>query len=190
MLPGYEVRNLSGAEVRVVRDAEGRPTIRGTAIIFDSLSVDLGGFRERIAPDATIEFEDGLVSLFNHDSNMILGRSPDTLRHERTDAGIVYEVTPSEQRADVVAAVERGDVRGNSFMFRVPSGGDVWERQPDGSQIRTVRALQVMEMGPVVFPAYRETDVAVARRSLEQWLDSERRATPGEMRRRELETMN
>lgn len=182
-----ERRVIAGTELRVERREDGQPVIRGTAIVFDKLSEDLGGFKERIAPDVTIEFDPELVSLFNHDANLVLGRVPGTMRVERTDQGVTYEVTPSEARADVVAAIERGDVRGNSFMFRV--GADHWDRQADGSEIRTVNAMSVMEMGPVVFPAYRDTDVAIAKRSRDAWHDEEHKASAGEMRRRRLATL-
>ncbi len=55
----------------------GTGTLVGYAATFDSLSSDLGGFKEKISRGAfknTIKSDD-VRALFNHDSNFVLGRT-------------------------------------------------------------------------------------------------------------------
>ena len=48
-----------------------------------------------------------------------------------------------------------------SFRFQVTKNGDRWERRNGGMDLRQVFDADVPEAGPVVFPAYRDTAVAV-----------------------------
>ena len=73
----YETRiNTGRIEIRAGGENEPARLI-GHAALFNSLSVDLGGFREQIAPGAFREAikDDDVRALFNHDSNLILGRN-------------------------------------------------------------------------------------------------------------------
>lgn len=158
----------AGAEVRVTDDG-GKKGIRGMAALTNSLSRDLGGFVERIAPgafDEALERSD-VRALFNHDPNMILGRSGATLTLRATDEGLEYEIPDlPKSRADVLEAIERGDVTGNSFAFTVAEDGDTWEKQDD-QVVRTItRFAELFDVGPVTYPAYPETTVSA--RSLER----------------------
>jgi hypothetical protein len=181
-----DARHFRGlTELRIERRADESARIIGTGIVFNSESENLGGFREVIPDSVEIAFAEDLASLFNHDANFLLGRAPGSLKVERTKAGIVYEASPADTAAarDVIALIERGDVRGNSFMFMTRK--DRWERLDDDTELRTLLEIEVMEMGPVVFPAYRETDVAVAQRSRERWQEA-RGLSERERREREL----
>jgi phage head maturation protease len=66
-------------------------------------------------------------------------------------------------------AIRDGGVTGMSFRFRVVS--DNWN---DEQTERTINEVELLELGPVVFPAYDQTSVAV--RSLVGLLDDESRA--------------
>jgi uncharacterized protein len=80
-----------------------------------------------------------------------------TLALTTTARGVQYRVRAPKTRGDVRELIERGDVRGSSFRFKVDKGGDSWERR-GGELVRTVaRMLYVREIGPVVTPAYRST---------------------------------
>lgn len=147
-------------ELRAIGDGEARG-IEGYTAVYDSESVDMGFF-EVIEPGAfgpALERSDP-VALFNHDSNFVLGRaSAGTLELEDRDAGLFFRVPdmPSS-RADVLEAIERGDVFGNSFSFRVRS--DRWETR-DGREVRYIEEFEeIYDVGPVVFPAYPETTVS------------------------------
>lgn len=60
-------------------------------------------------------------------------------------------------------------IRGMSFRFMVPDGGDTWTRRRDDVDLREVSQADTAECGPVVFPAYDTTTVSV--RSLLSMLD-------------------
>lgn len=164
----------SGIEVREA--ADGSFGIKGTASVTRSVSQDLGGFTEEIAPGA---YEDALTKsdvrgLYNHDANYVLGRSGGTMRVWADDRGMHYDIPQlPASRADVREAIQRGDVDGNSFSFTIAEGGDKWERR-DGKPHRTItRFAQIFDVGPVTFPAYGDTMVSA--RSMEQ---AERMAEP------------
>jgi HK97 family phage prohead protease len=58
-------------------------------------------------------------------------------------------------------AIEGRAIKGMSFRFQVSKNGDRWERRNGGMDLRHVLDADVPEAGPVVFPAYRDTRVAV-----------------------------
>lgn len=157
-----ETRVMVGGETRAIGDDDADVRgIEGLSAVTNSVSVDMGFF-EVIEPGAfgaAIERSDP-VALFNHDSNFVLGRlSAGTLELEERDEGLYYRVPamPST-RADVLEAVARGDVIGNSFSFTVEA--DRWEKR-EGRDFRVIESIgELYDVGPVVFPAYPETTVS------------------------------
>jgi HK97 family phage prohead protease len=165
---------LLAVESRSEGDAE-REYIVGYAAKFGVLSLDLGDFVERIDPGAF-----GLVSerrgrrkpletraLFNHDANYPLARYPGTLSMSVDDVGLRYEfpVPDTTYGRDLAANIRAGIIKGSSFSFTVPSGGDSWSVE-EGRSTRTIhRVDSLIDLGPVVFPAYPDADVKVAQRS-------------------------
>lgn len=155
---------IAVAELRVLA-ADGAPTkIAGHAAKFDSLSEDLGGFRERIAPGAfakSIQSGD-IRALWNHDANIVLGRNKSgTLRLSEDSAGLAFEVdAPDTQlvRDMVMAPIARGDVNQCSFGFYTIA--DKWAKL-DGDWVRTLLECELFDVSPVTYPAYPSTDVAV-----------------------------
>lgn len=160
-----ELRRLPVEGLELRADKEKR-TITGYAVLFNSRSVDLGGFTEVIAPDAfSRSLADGkidVVSTFNHDPNQMLGRvSAKTLTLAADERGIKFtaEVPNTSYGNDVLELVARGDVKGNSFEFRASK--DAWTKLADGKRQRTVLDGELYQVGPVVSPAYTETDLAL-----------------------------
>lgn len=159
-----ELRSETGGE---------KPIMRGMAAMFNSSSEDLGGFREIIAPGA---FRDAIGvsdirALFNHDSNMILGRTASgTLRVMETDEGLAFELDPPDTTyaRDLAVSMERGDISQCSFGFSVEEGGDTWEKDSCGTKwVRTINKVgRLYDVSPVTYPAYPETKCAL--RSLEK----------------------
>jgi len=100
-----------------------------------------------------------------------------TLRVYSTDDGLGYEVNPPSTRADIVELIRRGDVYGSSFAFTIARDGEEWTKDDNGNPLRYVRAIEnVYELGPVLSPAYPDSSVSVARRSLERFLQTDRPA--------------
>ena len=157
------------AECRAEASDNGR-RIRGYAIRFGSPSVDLGGFIERIAPEAVDRtLNEGLDvrALVDHDSSKVIGRTrAGTLLLRKDSQGLRFDVEPDQEISyarDIMRAVARGDVSGMSFGFRALA--DDWDRE-DGMPLRTVTDMKISEVSVVTFPAYQATDVQVAQRSL------------------------
>jgi HK97 family phage prohead protease len=151
-------------EVRAGKD--GAPTITGYAAVFNSMSEDLGGFREVIRPDAftkSLEGTGDVLARAEHDSKMLLGRrSTGTLKLSVDERGLLYEINPPDTQAgrDVVTLIKRGDVKQSSFAFRVPDAGDSWDTGPDGLLLRELLNVELVDVAPVAMPAYQATTVS------------------------------
>lgn len=165
-LPHMEHRTyaIDGLEVR---RAGAQPSIAGYAAVFNRQSVMLYGYRETILPGA---FADSLMgdirALWQHDSTQVLGRTKaGTLRLWEDDQGLAFELTPPDTQTgrDAVTLIERGDVDQMSFGFNVPTGGDGWAEDDDGTPLRLLRKADLVEISPVTFPAYPDTAVAIMR---------------------------
>ena len=151
----------------IERRADSTPVLRGHAAVFNSLSEDLGGYREQIMAGAFTDAiaGDDIRALFNHDPNFVLGRNRSkTLKLSEDARGLAIEIDlPDTQmvRDLVVAPIERGDVSQMSFGFQVRPGGQDWAKDDEGRVIRTLKRLRLFDVSPVTFPAYPATDVAV-----------------------------
>jgi HK97 family phage prohead protease len=151
------------------------PKISGYAAVFNKLSDDLGGFREKIKPGA---FKKALKNsdvraLFNHDSNYVLGRqSNGTLSLKEDKNGLWMEVDPPDTqiiRDLVLSPIKRGDVKEQSFAFMVEK--DEWDNidgeKKDKPITRTILEInELFDVSPVTYPAYPDTSVAL--RSMEK----------------------
>lgn len=159
-------RRILCREVRV--DTTGdKPRIRGYAALFNTLSEDLGGFREQLQAGA---FSDALASsdvraLINHDANLVLGRNTSGTLTMREDAsGLYIEVTPPETQAarDLVEVMKRGDVNQMSFAFTVGKEDQTWTREGTGPWLRTIKRVnRLYDVSVVTYPAYPQTTAAV-----------------------------
>jgi uncharacterized protein len=153
----------------------------GYAAKFGATSLLLGDFYERIAPTAfeIVEMKKDLDGfpletrgLFNHDPNELLGRFPTTMTLTVDDIGLRYDIKLPESRSDIAELVSRGDLKGSSFSFVCAEGGERWSIE-NGKSIRTVTKIKtLLDAGPVTYPAYRDSSVAVARRSYEHHMQT------------------
>lgn len=156
-----ERRTFEG-DIRVERADGSAPRIIGHAAVFDLLSENLGGFREKIARGA---FDgvlgDDVRALFNHESSLILGRTPRTLSVAVDERGLRYEIEPPDTTTgrDLLVSLDRGDVTQSSFGFSVDE--DRWDEDDEGRVVRTImKVKRLYDVSPVTFPAYTDTDVA------------------------------
>ena len=159
-----ERRSWNTAELRAEPpEGGGLPVIVGRAAVFDALSEDLGGFRERVAQGAfaaTIA-EDDIRALINHSHDYVLGRNRSgTLKLAEDGEGLSVRITPPDTSyaRDLIASIGRGDMSGMSFGFRTIT--DEWNIE-DGETVRTLKAVRLFDVSAVTFPAYPQTDVAV-----------------------------
>jgi len=164
-----ERRFVKGLELREADKASGDgriATLVGYAAVFDSLSEDLGGFREFIrkgAFSASLARGDDIRALVGHDTTLIIGRrSAGTLTIAEDDRGLRVEIAVPDTSAgrDLVVSVKRGDLTGMSFGFSTVD--DEWTRlSKDGDVVyrRELITLDLFEVSAVAFPAYAETSV-------------------------------
>lgn len=133
----------------------------GYAAVFNRYSQNLGGFVERVDPAAfNKSLADGaeVLARFNHSDDALLGSSiSETVRLGVDGTGLHYEVDLPETSTgrDVKALAERGDLRFSSFAFRTME--DEWGYTEEDFPLRTLRAVQLIDVAPVVRPAYRDT---------------------------------
>lgn len=171
-----EIRTLASAELRV-ETVKDKPVIRGYAAVFNSISADLGGFRETIQPgafsralsDATLDVR----ALINHDKNLVLGRSSaGTVRLNEGARGLYVEIDPPDTSyaKDLLISMERGDISGMSFRFYMSEdrSGQTWQKTDDGV-IRTITSIaKIDDISIATYPAYPDAQAAV--RSLQDFL--------------------
>lgn len=157
-------------EIRMDEEA-GSSWIEGYAILFNSESKDLGGFREIIEPSA-IEGADvsDIMGRYNHE--ILIGRTINgTMTYTIDDRGVRYSIklpNGSYPGGYIREMAERGDINGASFAFDVAKSGDEWRENQDGTYTRIIKRFgKIYDMGPVDNPAYADTSSAM--RSLEKY---------------------
>ena len=157
-------RSVFDAEIELRSDGEGgeKKSLRGYAAKFDSLSVPLFGFREKIKRGAFKESlkDNNVRALWNHNTDIVLGSTKNgTLRLEEDDKGLRFDLDLPETQAgrDAAITVSRGDVEGMSFAFGVQK--EEWDESDPKDVIRTLIKLDLHEVSPTAFPAYTKTSV-------------------------------
>jgi HK97 family phage prohead protease len=169
----FEVRSTGG---------DGR-TLEGYAAVFDTptrIASTGGDFDETILPGA---FSRSLkartpVLQFEHGRDPRVGAVPigaiDALTEDSRGLHVRARLYDNPVVEPVRQAIAGQSIKGMSFRFGVPEGGDTWTRRSGGLELREIRDADVHELGPVVFPAYDTTTVSV--RSLLSGMDAEERA--------------
>jgi uncharacterized protein len=154
----------TSSDTREAPVAEHDNKIVGYAAVF-STRTDLGFCTEEIAPGAfrdSLSRKDDVRALFNHDPSLVIGRTPDTLRLWEDEKGLRYEITPPDTSLarDLVTNIRSGIVSQSSFGFIVDSE----EVDKTGNKPHfIVRKATLFDVSPVTFPAYKETEVSLAR---------------------------
>ena len=171
-------------DLRSEHDDQRGNVITGRAIVFNQ-STNLGWFDEVIDDGALDETDLRDVRLLvNHNTDMIpLARS----RNNNANSTMQLSVVPhggmdiradldTENNADarsLWSAVDRGDISGMSFMFRID--GVRWEDLESDHPTRHITKIsKVFEVSAVTFPAYEQTNLAA--RGLADALESAKAA--------------
>ena len=182
---GVEIREYrfspmgSAVHSTVRRNSQGETSrlLVGHAAVFNSESVDFGGWKETIRKGAfkrAIKEKQDVRALLNHDSNFVLGRTKNgTLRLKEDAVGLYVEIdVPDTQIGrDLLKSIDRGDIDQMSFAFRV--GEDDWKEKKDSDGklvfLRELKEIETLyDVSPVTFPAYQQTDIALNRNSRSQ----------------------
>lgn len=164
----FERRNFVVDDIRVTASANGEKRIVGHAAVFNKDS-EYMGFVERVAAGAFRKSlqNDDVRALFNHDPNYVLGRNrAGTLSLSEDGIGLKIEITPPDTQyaRDLMISMERGDINQMSFGFICDR--DSWDHSGNVA-VRTLQEVTLMDVSPVTFAAYPDTDVAV--RSMNKW---------------------
>jgi len=154
-------------------------TLEGYAAVFDSPTrIDSweGTFDEVIQRGAfakTIEARKPVMQ-FDHGHDIATGSVPiasiEAIREDKRGLFVEARMFDNPRVEPIRQAIAGGAIDGMSFRFRVTR--EEWDETGD-IPVRTIRELDLFELGPVVFPAYESTSVGV--RSLLADLDPTQR---------------
>ena len=155
-------------ELRAGEDGEARG-IGGLAIPVN-VRADIGGmFTEEIAPEAVQRVVDegqDIRALWNHDSSIVLARTPGTMSVTATKRGLEFDIPElPKTREDVLESIQRGDVDGVSWAFTVAK--EEWDDSGDIPHRTVTEFKRVFELSPTAFPAY-ENETTVSARALDK----------------------
>ena len=164
----YEQR-IYNFEIRAEQNEDEQGIITGRPIVYNS-KTDLGYFDEVIEMGALNGA--GLKDvrfLVNHDTSMIpLARSRNnnansTMQLTVDDKGmgirVNLDVKNNSVARNLYSAIERGDISGMSFMFRIDD--EEWTELESDHPTRHVRKISdVVEVSACTFPAYDDTTIS------------------------------
>jgi HK97 family phage prohead protease len=163
-------------------------TLSGYITVWNSDSVDLGGFHEQIQKGAftntlKTNYEE-IVCLKNHNTDILLGRlSSGTLKLTEDETGLAYELLlpDTEEGRSLKTMTEREDYKGCSFGFKVI--GEEWSEREDGA-FCLITEVDLFEVSVAVsFPAYPASTMQVRK------LQENRNKELKEKHRKELNRM-
>lgn len=158
-----EIRTAEFADSELRVESDGKQMI-GYSAKFDKPSGLIGGaFVEYVRKGAfskTIKEAD-VRALYNHDVNFVLGRNKaGTLTLLEDERGLLAKITPPDiaWANDLKTSISRGDVSQQSFRFRTIT--DNWGMEK-GVMTRELIEVGLLDVGPVTFPAYEDTDISM-----------------------------
>lgn len=166
------MKEIRVAEIRAEAppaDGEKALILSGRPVVYESPTEihDIGGSYIEIVKRGALDGADlGDVRLLvGHDATRIpLARTPRTMSLEVDADGLTFraQLPDTEAGKEAFQAVERGDIRGLSFAFTVPEGGDEYDPTTNTRTIK--RIAKVYECTLTAFPAYESTYVSAESR--------------------------
>ena len=183
-----ERRTFTGT---VIARSEGEnmpKEIGGIAAVINSVT-DLGYFEEVIeqgAFDNALSKEYDIRCLFNHEAELILGRTKASTCNVfvNADGNLEYTWIPDYENPthmSVVRSIMRGDITQSSFAFTIKE--QKWsESEKYGSMgKRTITIIEdLYDVSPVTYPAYQDTEAdarsVVALRDQEREIEEAKRS--------------
>lgn len=156
--------NKLKVEVRAAEGDNQPKKIIGYAVKWNKLSGPIfGSFQEKFQKGAfskCLRNKPDVVASWQHNLSEILGRTTaKTLQVEEDNIGLRYEINPPSWADDHLETIKRGDVTGSSFIFRAVK--DAWDASNPDMEIRTVLEADLIEVSPVTFPAYSQSEAGV-----------------------------
>jgi HK97 family phage prohead protease len=164
---------LEDVEVSDSRQGEGQWTMRGHAAVFNRWSLDLGGFREKIAKGAfgpVLDRSPDVHAVWDHDTARVLARTRGgslELREDPVGLHMWARVADTSYSRDLRVLMESGLVDQASFAFTVAR--DEWRFLPqgDGEEERVERTVheigELFDVTVTAQAAYPTTNAEVVR---------------------------
>lgn len=176
-----EKETRTGNIVEVRSNDDNDMFIEGYALKFDTWSENLGGFKETISKQA-LENTDlsDVRCLVDHLPSQIIGRTTaGTLGLTIDDTGLKYRCKlPNTTFArDLYENMRVGNINQCSFGFMLDSDGDEMRfDEKEGIYKRTLKAIrELTDVSVVTYPAYKDTNVKPALRSIENFEHEKRK---------------
>lgn len=154
-----------------VRTEENKKIIEGYFVVYNQRTELWPGVLEEISENSLIESlaSNDVRCLFNHDTNIVLGRTGNgTLKLKSDEKGLygVVEINENDREAvDIYARIERGDINACSFGFYPIK--ESREDLENGDVCYIVEKAKIFEVSPVTFPAYPTTEIAARKKDFE-----------------------
>lgn len=183
-----ERRTFTGT---VIARSEGEnmpKEIGGIAAVINSVT-DLGYFEEVIEPgafDNALSKEYDIRCLFNHEAELILGRTKANTCNVfvNADGNLEYTWVPDYENPthmSVVRSIMRGDITQSSFAFTIKE--QTWSDSTKYGTMgkRTIKVIdELYDVSPVTYPAYQDTEAdarsVVALRDQEREIEEAKRS--------------
>ncbi|PGS04845.1 HK97 family phage prohead protease [Bacillus cereus] len=161
-----EKRELLGSEIEIREVEGGLRTITGYAVKWEMKSVTMGywrRFKEQFKRGAFTDSltQDDQLALWSHDYSQVLGRTKNgTLRLFEDEIGLRFELDLADTTRgdDTYKTIKRGDVDGVSFGFQMTK--EEWDESDPDNIVRSVTKAKLVEISPVAFPAYPDSQVS------------------------------
>ncbi|MFK4432182.1 HK97 family phage prohead protease [Bacillus wiedmannii] len=161
-----EKRELLSSEIEIREIEGGLRTITGYAVKWEMKSVTMGYWRRFKEQFKRGSFTDSLtqddqLALWSHDYSQVLGRTKNgTLRLFEDEIGLRFELDLADTTLgdDTYKTIKRGDVDGVSFGFQMVK--EEWDESNTDNIVRSVTKAKLVEISPVAFPAYPDSQVS------------------------------
>jgi hypothetical protein len=146
---------------------EGGRLLEGYAAVFNSSTLiegRTGQFEEVIAPGAFKKSlqERSPVLMFEHGQHPLYGSMPigsiQALSEDTTGLYLRARLFDNWLNDPLIEAIGEGAIDGMSFRFETIRDTRDVSRTPE---LRTLREVKLYELGPVIFPAYADTTLAL-----------------------------
>jgi len=155
----------TAAQIQVAADGDTGKTLKGYAALFND-PWDVFDFKRRVAPGAfaaSLQSDRSVAALFNHDDNIILGRSKDAGNLELAEdaKGLAFTLKLSDDHWSEYVSKLVADKRITQMSFGWMTISDAWSQNGDDI-VQTILEVDLWEVSPVTFPANPNTTVSLA----------------------------
>lgn len=166
------MKEIRFAEIRAdnpTADGKRAHILSGRPVVYETPTVihDGGGSYIEVVKRGALDGADmsDVRLLVGHDTTKIpLARTPKSMSLKLDADGLIFRAVLPDTEAgkEAYQAVERGDLRGMSYAFKVPQGGDSYDPKTNTRTISKIAKL--FECSLTAFPAYESTSVSAESR--------------------------